>query len=102
MKERWWVGASRGMHLPTIVCHTLTFGCRRRTLATLSEEDGPMPTDWAGLLKPRERHSTPSRRPFPLPPRLQEQLEHGKAAIAEPMVGITADGTPEPGLFAIQ
>jgi Protein of unknown function (DUF3500) len=61
-----------------------------------------MATDWAGLLKPRERHSTPSRRPFPLPPRLQEQLECGKASLDEPLVGITADGTPEPGLFAIR
>jgi hypothetical protein len=61
-----------------------------------------MATDWAGLLKPRERHSTPSRRPFPLPQRLQEQLDKGKAEIERQMVGITADGTPEPGLFAIQ
>jgi hypothetical protein len=61
-----------------------------------------MATDWAGLLKPRERHSTPSRRPFPLPPRLQEALDHGKAEIERPLVGITADGTPEPGLFTIQ
>ena len=34
-----------------------------------------MATDWAGLLKPRERHATPSRRPFNLPPRLQEILD---------------------------
>src|SRR3954447_12785135 len=61
-----------------------------------------MATDWAGLLKPRERHATPSRRPFNLPPRLQEMLDHGKAAIAQPLVGITADGTPEPGCFALQ
>ncbi len=50
----------------------------------------------------RQRPPTPARAPFPLPPRLQEVYDAGKAAIAEPFVGITTDGQVVPGLFPLR
>ena len=52
-------------------------------------------------LRPRQRHATPARVPFKLPERLQQMYDRGKAEIASPFTGITADGTPIPGLFRI-
>ncbi|HZT52439.1 MAG TPA: DUF3500 domain-containing protein [Stellaceae bacterium] len=58
--------------------------------------------DGAGELKVRQRHKTPARAPFALPERLQAMLDRGMAERARPFVGITADGTPAPGLFRVQ
>ncbi|HZU06776.1 MAG TPA: DUF3500 domain-containing protein [Chloroflexota bacterium] len=53
-------------------------------------------------LRPRQRPSTPARRPFDLPPRLQSYLEQARAALREEFRGITTDGTVVPGLFPLQ
>ncbi|HUZ71941.1 MAG TPA: DUF3500 domain-containing protein [Stellaceae bacterium] len=50
----------------------------------------------------RKRHPTPARAPFKMPERLQQMLDRGKAEIAAPFKGITADGTVPPGLFRLE
>jgi hypothetical protein len=50
----------------------------------------------------RQRHPTPARKPFPLPPPLQRMLELGKTTLASPFKGVTADGTAVPGLFKLE
>jgi len=52
-------------------------------------------------LRPRQRHATPARVPFKLPERLQQMFDRGKAEIAAPFKGITADGATIPGLFPV-
>ncbi|HLG72872.1 MAG TPA: DUF3500 domain-containing protein [Chloroflexota bacterium] len=52
--------------------------------------------------KPRQRHPSNAREPFPLPEGLQRQMERARAGLAQPFVGITADGTPRPRLFGIR
>lgn len=49
----------------------------------------------------RQRGPVPALAPGPLPPFLQKMLDAGKAKLAEPFVGITADGKVEPGLFRL-
>ena len=50
----------------------------------------------------RQRNRTPAREPFPLPPPLQRMLDLGKATLAAPFKGVTADGTATPGLFRLE
>jgi hypothetical protein len=50
----------------------------------------------------RNRNRTPAVEPFPLPPPLQGLLERGKANVAAPFKGMTADGTVAPGLFQLE
>src|SRR6476469_7465758 len=48
------------------------------------------------------RHSRPlsaHRRPSSLPPTLSDLVERGDAAMKEPFVGVTIDGSPRRGLF---
>jgi hypothetical protein len=52
--------------------------------------------------KPRQRHPTPARHPFPLPEGLQRQLEFARKSLAEPFRGVTTNGEVVPGLFAIR
>ena len=50
------------------------------------------------------RHSPPlsaHRRPPSLPPTLSDLVERGDAAMKEPLVGITTDGSPRRGLFPL-
>ena len=50
------------------------------------------------------RHSPPlsaHRRPPSLPPTLSALVERGDAAMKEPLVGITTDGSPRRGLFPL-
>lgn len=49
----------------------------------------------------RKRPETPAVRPFDLPPRMRPMLERAHAGLAEPFRGITGNGAPAPGLFAI-
>ena len=57
-------------------------------------------TDFYTGFKPRQgRPPTLARQPFDRPPRLDKYLADGQAAVREPFVGITADGTVVPGLF---
>jgi hypothetical protein len=53
-------------------------------------------------MRPRHRHIGAAGHLDPaLPQRLQELLAHGKEAVAAPFTGVTADGTPRPGLFPL-
>lgn len=52
--------------------------------------------------KPRQRHSTSARQPFPLPEGLQRQMDFAQKALAEPFKGVTTNGQTVPGLFAIR
>ncbi|HVC62566.1 MAG TPA: DUF3500 domain-containing protein [Acetobacteraceae bacterium] len=53
-------------------------------------------------MRPRHRHIGAAGHLDPaLPKRLQELLAHGKAAAAAPFTGLTAGGTPRPGLFPL-
>jgi hypothetical protein len=52
--------------------------------------------------RPRQRRGGTAIKPFPLPEVLQGMLDRGKAAMAQPLKGITTDGTPVTGLFPIQ
>ena len=52
--------------------------------------------------RPRPRRGGTAIKPFPLPEVLQGMLDRGKAAMAQPLKGITTDGTPITGLFPIQ
>src|SRR2546423_2288600 len=57
-------------------------------------------TDFYTGFKPRQgRPPTLARQPFDRPPRLDKYLADGQAAVREPFVGITTDGTIVPGLF---
>jgi Protein of unknown function (DUF3500) len=55
-----------------------------------------------GQFKPRQRHPTPARHPFELPPGLQRQLDFAKKTLAEPFKGVTLNGEVRPGLFGIR
>ncbi len=57
--------------------------------------------DGASDFKVRQRHATPARVPFELPPALKQRLERGKAELARPFKGVTTDGTPVSGLFRL-
>jgi hypothetical protein len=51
----------------------------------------------------RERPGLPARHlPSPLPDFVLRTLERAEAAVAEPFVGVTTDGNPVPGLFALE
>jgi Protein of unknown function (DUF3500) len=50
----------------------------------------------------RQRHRTPARETFPLPPPLQRMLDRGTANLAAPYTGVTADGKAAPGLFRLE
>lgn len=50
----------------------------------------------------RPRNRTPAREPFPLPPPLQRMLDLGKATLAAPFKGVTADGAVAPDLYRVQ
>lgn len=52
-------------------------------------------------LRPRQRRHGNALEPGPLPEFLQGVLERGRREIASPFRGITADGTPVPGLFSL-
>lgn len=59
----------------------------------------------AEMPKPRLRRGPSAlapTEPAKLPEGLQRMLERGRAALAEPFKGITADGTVRPGLFPLQ
>ena len=54
-------------------------------------------------LKPKTRAGGPARSlGSDLPEGLRRRLEESKSLIAEPFRGVTADGTPTPGLFSLQ
>ena len=54
-------------------------------------------------LKVRQRTPVSARaRQAELPPQLQKYVETGDTLVAEPFKGITANGTPVPGLFPIE
>ncbi len=54
-------------------------------------------------LRLRQRVPVSARsRAIELPPNLQRYAETGERLVAEPFRGVTADGAPAPGLFAIQ
>jgi hypothetical protein len=57
--------------------------------------------DGATEFNVRQRHATPARVAFELPPALKQRLESAKAELAKPFKGITTDGTPVPGLFRL-
>jgi hypothetical protein len=60
-------------------------------------------TDFYTGFKPRPgRPPTLARHPFDRPPRLDKYLADGQAAVQEPFVGLTTDGTVVPGLFGIE
>ena len=50
----------------------------------------------------RQRNRTPAREPFPLPPPLQRMLDNGKANLALPFKGLTADGAVAAGLYRVE
>jgi hypothetical protein len=50
----------------------------------------------------RQRHRTPAREPFPLPPPLQRMLERGQTTLASPFKGVTPGDAPEGGLFRLE
>ena len=53
-------------------------------------------------MRPRHRHIGAAGHLDPgLPPRLQELLQHGKAAATAPFTGLTTDDTARPGLFPL-
>jgi hypothetical protein len=53
-------------------------------------------------MRPRHRHIGAAGHLDPgLPQRLKDLLAHGKAAVATPFTGLTADGTPTQGLFPL-
>jgi hypothetical protein len=58
--------------------------------------------DGAPEFQVRQRNRTPAREPFPLPPPLQRMFDNGKANLAMPFKGVTADGAVAPGLFRIE
>jgi Protein of unknown function (DUF3500) len=61
-----------------------------------------MPNPPPGL-KVRQRTPVSARaRQAELPPQLQKYLETGEALLGEPFKGVTAGGSPAPGLFKIQ
>lgn len=55
-----------------------------------------------GGLKPRRRMPTKALEPCELPEHLQKNLAQGKAALTQPLRGITTDGTIVPGLFPLR
>src|SRR5262245_31991404 len=62
------------------------------------------PIDGDGLMGLTLRKRTPvsgRARAVELPPGLQKYLQSAEAALAEPFVGITADGSVVPGLFSL-
>jgi hypothetical protein len=61
-----------------------------------------MATSYAGPRPRQGREPTPARGPFELPPRLVRYRENAEAAIAQPFVGLTTDGTVVPDLFPLR
>ena len=51
--------------------------------------------------RPRERRGGNALQPFPLPEFLKKMYERGKAEIAKPFTGVTAETTPIAGLFPV-
>src|SRR5689334_11230214 len=61
-----------------------------------------MPPLMTSQFKPRQRHSTPARAPFPLPEGLRRQFDFATKSLAERFKGVTTDGHVVPDLFAIR
>ena len=54
------------------------------------------------VFRPRDRRPGNALKAFPLPEVLQKMLDRGKAEMAQPMRGVTANGEPVQGLYPIQ
>lgn len=60
-------------------------------------------TDARTVLRPRNRPPVSGRTmSSPLPDGLKRMLEGAQASLAQPFVGITTDGKPQPGLFSLE